>query len=114
MKHHEYTQSVHTPTIHTKGTDLVYTTTLHIYSTHQEYTATDPIFIVTPASLLQSGLDSSLFPWLVTTSPLAVTAARIRQFNSVVIPFGLLSQVCSHWTFNSIYCADYWAQILFQ
>jgi len=43
-------------------------------------------------SSLKGGVDSSLFPWTLVTSPLAVNAFRIRQFNSVVLPFGLLSK----------------------
>ena len=45
---------------------------------------------------LKGGVDSSLFPWTLVTSPLAVNAFRIRQFNSVVLPFGLLSKVWMH------------------
>jgi len=42
---------------------------------------------------LAGGVDSAMFPWTLVTSPLAVNAFRIRQFNSVVLPFGLISQV---------------------
>ena len=38
------------------------------------------------------GTDSPLLPWTLLSSPLAVSASRIRQFNSILLPFGLLSQ----------------------
>ena len=50
------------------------------------------IEVLFPSSL-KRGVDSSLFPWTLVTSPMAVNAFRIRQFNSVVLPFGLLSKV---------------------
>ena len=36
------------------------------------------------------GVNEDVFAWTMTATPLDVNAFRIRQFNSIVLPFGLL------------------------
>ena len=37
------------------------------------------------------GVSEEIFTWRVVASPLSIDAYSIRQFNSVVLPFGLVS-----------------------
>ena len=42
---------------------------------------------------LSFDVNEELFTWTVTASPLDLNAFRIRQFNCIVLPFGLLSSM---------------------
>ena len=37
------------------------------------------------------GVNEEVFAWTVAASPLDVNAFRVRQFNSIVLPLGLLA-----------------------
>lgn len=37
------------------------------------------------------GVNEELFAWTVVASPMDINAFRIRQFNSIVLPMGLLA-----------------------
>ena len=39
----------------------------------------------------RSGVDEELFSWTLAASPLDVNAFRIRQFNAILLPWGLLA-----------------------
>ena len=39
----------------------------------------------------RAGMDEAMFAWTLAASPLDVNAFRIRQLNSIVLPFGLVT-----------------------
>ena len=41
--------------------------------------------------VIRHGVSEEVFSWTLAASPLDVNAYRIRQFNSIVLPFGLLT-----------------------
>ena len=41
--------------------------------------------------LIRMGVNEEVFAWTVAASPLDVNAFRVRQFNSIVLPLGLLA-----------------------
>ena len=41
--------------------------------------------------ITRHGVSEEVFSWTLAASPLDVNAYRIRQFNSIVLPFGLLT-----------------------
>ena len=58
-------------------------------SYHSQYSVT--VTVNCPPSPLRSGVDEELFAWTLAASPLDVNAFRIRQFNAVLLPWGLLA-----------------------
>ena len=39
----------------------------------------------------RQGVSEEVFSWTLAASPLDMNAYRVRQFNSIVLPFGLLA-----------------------
>ena len=42
-------------------------------------------------TMTRSSVSEEIFTWKVVASPLSIDAYNIKQFNSVILPFGLVS-----------------------